>query len=192
MSKTAMKESFFSPRQLVPMVLGTLLYAAFTIPFNVFRMPGATGAVAIRPTVAIPMLFGIVFGPLTGFVVGLVGNTLSDIVSFGGIFWNWEIGSGLLGAIPGVAYFVMKRNEWTKPRGLAITVVLAIVASVVGIGFAVIADYILQVGSASADSSLAEFYFFAGNYALNGAILAPILLYAYARATYGHARNRLR
>ena len=189
MSKTAMKKSLFSGKQFVPMAIGTSLYAALTIPFNVFEISGAGGVIAVKPTVAIPMFFGIVFGPITGFVVGLIGNILSDFASFGGLFWNWEIGNGLLGAIPGIAYFVMKRIDWTRARGLAMAAVLAVVASVVGVGFAAMADYIFQIGFAPADSALADFYFFAGNYAVNGAILTPILLYAYAKATTGRARR---
>lgn len=187
MSRRATKETPLS-KQIVPMAVGTILYAALTIPFNVFNMPGAGGLVAVKPTVAIPMLLGIVFGPITGFVVGLVGNVLSDFVSFGGFFWNWEVGNGLLGAIPGIAYFVMKRADWRKARGLAIAAILAVVAAVVGIGFATLTDYMLQIRVATGDSALVDFYSFAGGYALNGAILTPILLYAYATAT-GHSRT---
>ena len=176
-------------KQFIPMIVGTLVYAALTIPFNVYQVPSAGGLIVVKPTVAIPMLFGIVFGPVTGFVVGLVGNMLADVTSFGGVFWNWEIGNGLLGAIPGIAYFVLKRIDWTRARGLAMAAVLAVVASVVGVGFAAMADYIFQIGFAPADSALADFYFFAGNYAVNGAILTPILLYAYAKATTGRARR---
>jgi len=188
MSKATMKESLFSAKQLVPMAVGSLLYAALTLPFEMYR---AGTVFFVNPTIAIPMFFGIVFGPITGFVVGLIGTVLSDFLSFGGFFWNWEIGNGLVGAIPGIAYLVMKRTDWTKTRGLAITAVLAVVASVVGIGFFAMTDYLFQtgLGLGSADSALAEFYSFAGSYALNGVILTPILLYAYARATTGRARK---
>jgi len=171
------------------MIVGTLVYAAVTLPFNIYRVPSAGGIIAVKPTVAIPMLFGIVFGPLTGFVVGLLGSTLADLMSFSGVFWNWEIGNGLLGAIPGIAYILMKRADWTKPRGMAVAAVLAVVASVAGIGFAALTDYAFQIGFGSANSALADFYYFAGNYAVNGAIFTPILLYGYARATVGRARR---
>jgi energy-coupling factor transport system substrate-specific component len=188
MSKKGRKESFFSVKQIVAMAVGTVLYAALTIPFNVFQVPGA-GLIAFRPTVAIPMLFGIVFGPITGFVVGLLGNILSDFASFGGFFWNWDIGNGLLGAIPGIAYFVIKRTDWTKAKTLAIAAVLAVVASVVGIGFAAMADYAFQIGLSTLDAVLLEFNSAAWTDAINGAILTPILLYAYATATAGPARR---
>jgi len=189
MSKKGMKESFFSAKQIVAMAVGTALYAALTIPFNVFQIPGAGGLIAVRPTVAIPMLFGIVFGPITGFVAGLLGNILSDFVSFGGFFWNWDIGNGLLGAVPGIAYFVISRTDWTKAKTLAMAAVLAIVGSVVGIGFAAMTDYVFQIGLSTIGAALAEFYSAAGTDAVNGAILTPILLYAYARATAGRARR---
>ena len=189
MSKKGMKESFFSAKQIVAMAVGTALYAALTIPFNVFQIPGAGGLIAVRPTVAIPMLFGFVFGPITGFVAGLLGNILSDFVSFGGFFWNWDIGNGLLGAITGIAYFVISRTNWTKAKTLAIAAGLAIIASVVGIGFAAMTDYIFQIGLSTMDAALAEFYSAAGTDAINGAILTPILLYAYATATAGRARR---
>lgn len=188
MSKKGMKESFFSAKQIVAMAVGTALYAALTIPFNIFQIPGV-GLIAVRPTVAIPMLFGVVFGPITGFVAGLLGNIISDGVSFGGFFWNWDIGNGLLGAIPGIAYFVIKRTDWTKAKTLAVTAALAVVASVVGIGFAAMTDFAFQIGLSTLDAALAEFYSAAGTDAVNGAILTPILLYAYATATAGRARR---
>ena len=147
-----MKESFFSAKQIVAMAVGTALYAALTIPFNVFTIPGAGGLIAVRPTVAIPMLFGVVFGPITGFVSGLIGNILSDFFSFGGFYWNWDIGNGLLGLVPGIAYFVIKRTDWTKAKTLVIVAVLAVVASVVGIGFSAMTDYIFQIGLSTIDS----------------------------------------
>jgi len=188
MSKRGGKESFFSAKQIVAMTVGTALYAALTIPFNVFQMPAA-GLIAVRPTVAIPMLFGIVFGPITGFVTGLLGNILSDFASFGGVSWNLDIGNGLLGAIPGIAYFVVKRTDWTKARTLAVAAILAVVASVVGIGFAAMADYAFQIGLNTLDAALLEFNSAAWTDAINGAILTPILLYAYATAATQRSRR---
>lgn len=184
-----MKESLFSAKQIVAMAVGTALYAVLTIPFNIFQIPGAGGLIAVRPTVAIPMLFGFVFGPITGFVAGFLGNIFSDFLSFGGFFWNWDIGNGLIGAVPGIAYFVIQRTNWTKAKTLVIAAVLAVVASVVGIGFSAMTDYIFQIGLSTVEAALLEFYSAAGTDAVNGAILTPILLYAYAAATAGRARR---
>jgi energy-coupling factor transport system substrate-specific component len=184
LSRVGRKDSFFSAKQIVAMAVGTVLYAALTIPFNVLQVPGEGGVIAIRPAIAIPMLFGIIFGPIVGFFVGLIGNILSDFASFGALSWSREIGSGLLGAVPGMAYFVIKRTDWTKAKALAMVAALAIVASIVGIGFTTMTDYIFQTGL----STIASFYSEAGTDAVDGAILTPLLLYVYAKATTGHAR----
>jgi len=169
------------------MAVGTALYAALTVPFNVLTIPGVY-FVAVRPTVAIPMLFGIVFGPITGFVSGLFGNILSDAVS-GGFYWNWDIGNGLLGAVPGIGYYIITRTDWNKVKGLAAAVILAIAGSIVGMGFAAMTDYIFQIGINTMEAAIAEFVTAGGTDIVNGAILTPILLFAYAAATAGRARR---
>lgn len=189
MSKAGMKESFFSTKQIVAMAVGTALYAVLTIPFNTIPLFSSGGIVALRPTVAIPMLFGFVFGPITGFVTGLIGNILSDFFSFGAFYWNWDLGNGLLGAVPGIAYFVVKRTDWTKAKTLLMAAVLAVVASVVGIGFSALTDYIFQIGLNTIGAAMTEFVTGAIPDAVNGLILLPILLYSYARATAGRARR---
>lgn len=188
MSKAETKESLFSAKQIVAMAVGTALYAALTIPFNTLQIPGV-GLIAVRPTVAIPMLFGFVFGPITGFVTGFLGNILADAVSFGGFFWNWDIGNGLLGAVPGIGYYAVKRADWAKAKGLMTAAVLAVVASVVGIGFAAVTDYIFQIGISTWEAAMAEFVAAGATNSVNGFILTPILLYAYATATAGRARR---
>jgi energy-coupling factor transport system substrate-specific component len=145
--------------------------------------------VAVRPTIAIPIFFGFIFGPITGFVSGFLGNIISDGVSFGGFFWNWDIGNGLIGAVPGIGYYVVKRVNWTKASGLAWAVVLAVLGSIVGMGFAAATDYIFQIGLSTVEAALAELYSAGATDAVNGAILTPILLYAYGAATAGRARR---
>ena len=188
MSKEGLKESLFSAKQIVAMAVGTALYAALTIPFNALTIPGLW-LIAVRPTVAIPMLFGFVFGPITGFVAGFLGNILSDAVSFGGFFWNWDIGNGLMGAIPGIGYFIVKRTDWTKAKGLAAAGVLAVLGAIVGIGFAAGTDYVFQIGLNTIEAAVAEFVGAGVTNSVNGVILTPILLYAYATATAGRARR---
>jgi len=182
------RESLFSAKQIVAIALGTALYAGLTIPFNVLQIPGV-GLIAIRPTIAIPILFGIVFGPVTGLVTGLLGNSIADVLSFGGFFWNWDLGNGIIGLVAGIGFYIIARKQWAKGRGLTMAVVLAVVASLVGIGFAAVTDYIFSIGLNTWGAALSEFYTAGGTDAVNGAILVPILLYAYATATAGRARR---
>jgi energy-coupling factor transport system substrate-specific component len=182
-----MKESPFSTKNLVAIAVGTALYAALTIPFNVFQIPGVY-FVSVRPTVAIPIAFGFLFGPLAGFISGFLGNVISDGIS-GGFFWNWDIANGLIGLIPAAGYYLVRRTDWAKTKGLTTTVVLAVAGSVIGIGFAAVTDLVFQIGVTTTDSAIAEFIPAAVTDAINGAILAPIIVYAYVSATAGRARR---
>jgi energy-coupling factor transport system substrate-specific component len=182
------KESLFSTKNLVAVAVGTALYAALTIPFNVLTIPGVY-LVSIRPTVAIPIAFGFLFGPVAGFVSGFLGNVLSDQASFGGFFWNWDLGNGLIGLIPSVGYFALRRTEWMKTKGLGFLATLAVIGSVIGIGFAAVTDYISQIGLTTWGAAVAEFIPAAVTDAINGAILAPIIVFAYLNATKGRSRR---
>ena len=184
----AQKESLLSTKNLVATAIGIALYAALTIPFNVFTIPGVYD-VAIRPTVAIPIVFGFIFGPVAGFFSGFIGNILSDQLSFGAFFWNWDLGNGLIGLIPAIGYYVIRKSDWAKTRGLAATAILAIVASVIGIGFSALTDFIFQIGLTTVGAAVAEFIPAAVTDAINGAIIAPILIYTYVRSTAGRARR---
>ena len=186
--RVAQKESLFSTKNLVATAIGIALYAALTIPFNVFTIPGVYD-VAIRPTVAIPIVFGFIFGPVAGFFSGFIGNILSDQLSFGAFFWNWDLGNGLIGLIPAIGYYVIRKSDWAKTRGLAATAILAIVASVIGIGFSALTDLIFQIGLTTVGAAVAEFIPAAVTDAINGAIIAPILIYTYVRSTAGRARR---
>ncbi len=188
MSQTTLKESLFSTKNLVAIAVGTALYAALTIPFNIFQIPGVY-LVAVRPTVAIPIVFGFLFGPLAGFISGFLGNIISDQISFGGFFWNWDFGNGLIGLVPAIGYYMVRRTDWAKAKGLTTTVVLAIVGSIIGIGFAALTDLVFQIGLSTTDAAIAEFIPAAVTDAINGAILAPIIVYAYVSATSGRARR---
>jgi energy-coupling factor transport system substrate-specific component len=70
----------FGTRQVVFAAIGAALYAVLSIATNFLNLPGA-GNVSLRPAVAIPMFFGVAFGPIVGFISGFIGNILSDLVS---------------------------------------------------------------------------------------------------------------
>lgn len=171
------------------MGVGTALYAAFNVFFNVLQLPGAQ-LVALRPSVSIPMFFGYVFGPIVGFVSGFLGNVISDAVSWGGFWWNWDVGNGLLGLIPGFAAYLLSKEDMYKQRGLLTCAILAVIASVIGMGFAAFTDYLFGYGISTIEEAIyALFLPAAVTDAVNGAILTPILVSAYASAAKGRARR---
>ena len=46
--------------------------------------------------IAVLAAFAAIFGPLAGFLIGLIGHALTDL-SLGGIWWSWVISSALFG-----------------------------------------------------------------------------------------------
>jgi hypothetical protein len=191
----------FSKYEFFAMLVGVLLYAAtsWITNFSVFGEGAAAGV--IRPGVAIPIFFGFVFGPITGFVVGFGGNLLLDFVlgfasvppagsSFdeiaASLSLNWQIGNGFMGLIPGIAAMSYRRYYTVKDQLRAFGVTL--LAVVVGIAVASLFDPLVFPDSYSDDSTATwngVFYdvflpITITNLA-NAALIVPILLFNFER-----------
>jgi energy-coupling factor transport system substrate-specific component len=103
-------------------------------------IPLIPGAIHWRVLAFLPCVFGILYGPVTGFVAGALGNTLWAIV--GGYFNPATpifdlIGVGLTGLIPG--YFC-KPNDSLSKRGLLKIALVSLISGmimipIVAIGF---------------------------------------------------------
>jgi energy-coupling factor transport system substrate-specific component len=160
------------------MVVGAILYGTLTVPFNLLWTP-QIWLISIRPTVAIPIFFGIVFGPIAGLGSGLIGSMISDFISFGGIFWNWDVGVGLIGLVAGLGYPIVNPENWGNNRGVIITTLLAAGGSAIGVGFAAVTDLVFEIGLSQLNVATMEFFSSAVTDAVNGVVWTPILLYAY-------------
>lgn len=115
-------------REVVMMALGAALYGLLSLAFNTIPVPSVS-LVSLRPVVAIPVFFGIAFGPAVGFFAGFVGNILGDALTGWGVYPAWDIANGLMGLIPGLAamYFVRKRKVNWRAIFIVCVVVLALV-----------------------------------------------------------------
>ncbi|NIW49431.1 MAG: ECF transporter S component, partial [candidate division Zixibacteria bacterium] len=146
---------------------------------NYFALPAA-GNISLRPAVAIPMFFGVAFGPIVGFITGFVGNVLGDFMSGWGFWWYWDLGNGLMGLIPGLmaASVVSFRDQGT--------IVKAVIYSIVGAAVGMAVPSLLEIPLSGIDfnTALVGYWFpsFISN-AINGAILVPILMVAYDAVT---------
>ena len=89
----------FGTREVVYSAIGAALYGVLSWATNILALPAA-GNISLRPAVAIPMFFGVAFGPLVGFLSGFVGNLLGDSLTGWGFYWNWCLGNGLMGMVP--------------------------------------------------------------------------------------------
>ncbi len=165
----------FGTREVVYAAIGAALYAVLGIATNMLQLPSA-GNVSFRPAVAIPLFFGIAFGPIVGFIAGFLGNIISDLISGYGFWIWWDIGNGLMGLVAGLMAFSFTSF---KASGTLLKAELYVfLGVVVGMGVASLSE--MWVSGADINTVIY------GNFLpavtanlINGWILVPILMIAY-------------
>jgi len=166
----------FGTREVVYSAIGAALYAVLAIATNWLQIPSA-GNVSFRPAVAIPMFFGVAFGPIVGFIAGFLGNIISDLIAGYGFWFWWDLGNGLMGLIPGLIFLSLVNYKDIKT--ILKAELFVIIGVLVGMGVAAISEMWVS----GADINTVIF----GNFIpalipnlINGLILVPILMIAYA------------
>jgi energy-coupling factor transport system substrate-specific component len=168
--------------RVVYMALGAALYAGLSIATNFLQLP-SVGHVSLRPAIVIPLFFGVAFGPVVGLFSGLVGTFLSDLISGYGVWWNWDLGNGLIGFMAGLTLYSTVRGlgRYNKTRLIVIAEVLSVVGLLIGIGFGSYTD--IWVSKYTFAGAVSEFIPAFVSDLICGLILLPIFLVAYNAAT---------
>ena len=166
----------FGTRQVVYAAIGAALYGVFSWITNVIPLPAA-GNVTFRPAVAVLIFFGIAYGPWVGLIAGLVGNTLGDGLSGWGFFWNWSVGNGLMGLIPGLAMNMIQ--DYRSGSSIAKAVGWGVLGIAVGMLFASLTE--IFASGIDLRTALVGYFTpaFLGNLVVT-VVLLPILMVAYA------------
>ena len=165
-------------RHVVFMALGAALYAGISYVTNSLQLPGASN-VSLRPGIVIPLFFGVVFGPWVGLFTGGVGNLLNDLFT-GTVYWNWDLGNGLIGFVAGLAMY-LTWGRYNTVNKIVIAEIFSVVGIIVGLGFAAYSDiWVSQITPATATTG--EFIPATLPDIVFGVILLPILLVAYNAA----------
>ncbi len=108
----------FGPRHVIFAVVGAAIYALLLYIGNtasIFSIPAAS-QVSLRPGIAVPIFFGYIFGPIPGFLTGLIGNVAGDLLSGFGVSAQWDVGNGLIGFVAGLVLLLpagQKRQRGT-------------------------------------------------------------------------------
>jgi len=166
----------FGTRQVVYGAIGAALYGAFSLLTNLIPLPAA-GNITFRPAVAILIFFGVAYGPWVGLLAGFIGNTLGDALAGWGFFWNWSVGNGLMGMVPGL---VMAAISDFKARDQIIKAVgWGALGIAVGMLFASLTE--MFVGGIDLNTALVGYFTpaFLGNLVVT-VVLLPILMIAFA------------
>lgn len=109
-------------------------------------------------------------------LAGLVGNTIGDALTGWGLYWNWSVGNGLIGLIPGLAVGLI--TNYRRPRDIALGVGFGLAGSLVGLLFASLTE--ILTSGIDLSTALGGYFTpaFVGN-AVVTIILVPILFVAY-------------
>lgn len=167
-------------RRTVAALVGAGLYAAFNLVAFEIQIP-YTQDVSVRPHYGLLTFFGFAFGPMVGFGVGFIGNTLGDWMTTGEPFgsWHWSVANGLVGVIAGLF------GVWSGWRLLPLRrqVVTAAAASVVAtvIGFVFIwIELVIQPELGTNFILTREYVPVVLGNGIAGMIITPILVIAWA------------
>jgi energy-coupling factor transport system substrate-specific component len=165
----------FGTREVVYSAIGAALYAVLSVATNFLQIPAAAN-VSVRPAVAIPMFFGLAFGPWVGFLAGFVGNVISDLISGYGFWLWWDIGNGLMGFIPGL--ISLSITDFRSITNIVKAEIMVIVGAAVGMFVAALSE--IWVSGVTFATTMATNFLpaFISN-VVNGLILVPILMIAY-------------
>src|SRR5512133_2715917 len=166
----------FGTREVVFAAIGAALYGVLSALTNVLQIPGA-GNVAVRPAVSIVFFFGLAFGPVVGFITGLLGNIIGDLLSGYGFWPWWDLANGIMGMIAGL--FMVYMTNYRAIRDLILAEVAVILGSAVGMFLASITE-IWVSGIDFATTMVQNFSPSFLSNIVNGLILVPILMIAYS------------
>jgi energy-coupling factor transport system substrate-specific component len=179
-------------RQLVAMLIGTVLYIVFRsfIVFWGFHGIIYTNMLFIIPAIIIPLFFGATFGPWVGLVIGGIGTAISsnitpwDFITFSPatramsrqlLFLDQSLllivlGSALIGFIAGLALYGT-RGHYNTFRSIVIADIVGAIGIILGLGLVITV-------SSSSSLSTAFTHLILPNVVVS-LVLLPILLSTY-------------
>ena len=166
----------FGTRQVVYAAIGAALYGVLSYATNIFPLPAA-GNVTFRPAVAVLIFFGIAYGPWVGLLAGFFGNMLGDGLTGWGFYWNWSLGNGLMGMIPGL--IMVSITDFRARPDIIKAVGWGTLGIAVGMLFASLTE--MFVGGIDFTTAMVGYFVpaFLGNFVVT-VILLPILMIAFA------------
>lgn len=179
---------WFGLRELVAIVAGIVLYAILSWFTSFANLSGGLG-IELRPAIVIPIIFGFVYGPIVGFAIGTLGGLVTDYWLYGDIWWQWSVGTGIMGLIPGL--HALYWRVYRSLRDQIAAFVITVIGIVLGMGFASFSSIaICQEGIAppqcfqvpvTFNMAMDTFLSVVRVNVISAIILVPLLLYNIAR-----------
>lgn len=125
-----MKSKKLSIRTIVAIGIGA---AIFMLLGRFGSIPSGIPNTNIETAYAFLALMALLFGPLAGFLIGLIGHGLKDIVFYGSPWISWVIASAVVGLIIGAGYRILKINQGVfEKKQIIIFNLIQICANIIG------------------------------------------------------------
>lgn len=165
----------------VTQVVAIGIGAALFVVLGLVRIPTPIPNTSINIQYALLAVFAVLYGPIAGALIGLIGHIILDAVSFGSIWLSWEIASGVFGLLLG---FLMLRNRVMEGEFAGKDIVRFVVGVVIAqvVAFLVVAPLgDILIYSEPAGKVFAQGAVAALANSITASILGVIILSVYAR-----------
>ena len=98
----------FSVKTIVAIGIGAAL---FFVLGKFVAIPSPVPNTSVTTQYGLLAFMSVVYGPVAGALIGLIGHALIDFSYGWGIWWSWVIASGVFGLLVGCAAKVLKMDE---------------------------------------------------------------------------------
>ncbi|MEQ2526765.1 ECF-type riboflavin transporter substrate-binding protein [Robertmurraya yapensis] len=155
--------------------------AVFIILAKFVSLPSPVPNTSIQTSYAFLALMAVVFGPIAGALIGLIGHALNDAISYGSVWWSWVVVSLFVGFIIGL---VAKRIDiesgvFNKSKLITFNVVQIIAQA---IGWFLIAPVLdILVYAEPANKVFVQGLFAGVSNMVTVGVIGSILLFAYSK-----------
>ena len=130
-------------KTIVLIGIGAALYGVGGLP--IFGIPVFANT-TLKPAMGILAFFSVLYGPIAGFLIGIIGHLVTDLFAGWGVWLTWVLGSGIVGIIIGLFGKVTKNRieEGIFPiKDFFIFVGLTAVGNIIGYGISAFLDTVL-------------------------------------------------
>ncbi|MDR2020310.1 MAG: ECF-type riboflavin transporter substrate-binding protein [Treponema sp.] len=102
-----MANRIISVRTVVAIGIGAAL---LFVLMRFVAIPSGVPNTNLNLGIAILTVFGAIFGPVAGLLIGFIGHTLTDL-TWGGVWWSWVIADALYGLLIGLFWKFYRIEE---------------------------------------------------------------------------------